>query len=92
MRCGASSIRGEPRGPARILAPGGSIAGRAGPDTGARFEIVAFAAVGNRRSRAVMERIGMTRDAEGDFDMPTLPEDSPVRRHVLYRISAADRI
>jgi ribosomal-protein-alanine N-acetyltransferase len=53
-------------------------------------EIVAFAAEGNRRSRAVMERIGMTYDAEGDFDMPTLPEDSPVRRHVLYRIQAAD--
>jgi ribosomal-protein-alanine N-acetyltransferase len=39
-----------------------------------------------------MERIGMTYDAEGDFDMPTLPEASPVRRHVLYRINAADRI
>lgn len=53
-------------------------------------EIVAFAAAGNRRSRAVMERIGMTYDAEGEFDMPSLPEDSPVRRHVLYRIRAGD--
>ena len=39
-----------------------------------------------------MERIGMTYDEGGDFDMPTLPEDSPIRQHVLYRINAADRI
>jgi RimJ/RimL family protein N-acetyltransferase len=53
-------------------------------------EIVSFAVAGNRRSRAVMERIGMSRDAEGDFDHPSLPEGSPLKRHVLYRIGAAD--
>ena len=39
-------------------------------------------------TQAVMERIGMTRDAGGDFDHPALPDGSPLRRHVLYRISA----
>ncbi|MEZ0070797.1 GNAT family N-acetyltransferase [Planotetraspora sp. GP83] len=52
-------------------------------------EIVSFTATDNLRSQAVMRRIGMTRDAAGDFDHPVLPEGSPLRRHVLYRISAA---
>ena len=29
----------------------------------------------------------MRRDPAGDFDHPLLPEGSPLRRHVLYRIS-----
>lgn len=48
-------------------------------------EVVSFTAVGNRRSRAVMERIGMVRDADGDFDHPRVSASSPLRRHVLYR-------
>ena len=52
-------------------------------------EIVAFTTTVNTRSQAVMERIGMTRDLGGDFDHPSLPEGSPLRRHVLYRISAS---
>jgi hypothetical protein len=28
------------------------------------------------------------RDVAGDFDHPGLPQSSPLRRHVLYRISA----
>lgn len=52
-------------------------------------EIVAFTAAANTRSQAVMERIGMQRDRRGDFDHPNLPADSPLRRHVLYRISAS---
>ena len=51
-------------------------------------EIVSFTAEGNLRSQAVMERIGMTRDAGGDFDHPNLPEGHKLRRHVLYRISS----
>jgi RimJ/RimL family protein N-acetyltransferase len=51
-------------------------------------EIVAFTTTVNVRSQAVMARVGMTRDLEGDFDHPSLPEGSPLRRHVLYRISA----
>ncbi|MCC5575346.1 GNAT family N-acetyltransferase [Microtetraspora sp. AC03309] len=52
-------------------------------------EIVSFTAKQNMRSQRVMERIGMTRDPEGDFDHPTLDEDSPLRRHVLYRVGPA---
>ena len=51
-------------------------------------EVVSFTTVANLRSRAVMERIGMTRDRDGDFDHPRVPEGSPLCRHVLYRLSA----
>ena len=50
-------------------------------------EIVSFTTVRNVRSRAVMERVGMTRDPSADFDHPRLQPDSPLRPHVLYRIS-----
>jgi RimJ/RimL family protein N-acetyltransferase len=53
-------------------------------------EIVAFTTTVNTRSQAVMSRIGMTHDVGGDFDHPSLPEGSPLRRQVLYRISAPD--
>ena len=53
-------------------------------------EIVSFTVPANVRSRAVMERLGMTRDPADDFDHPNLPPDSPLRRHVLYRLSRAD--
>jgi RimJ/RimL family protein N-acetyltransferase len=52
-------------------------------------ELVAFTAAVNARSRAVMERLGMTRDPGGDFDHPRVPEGSPLRRHVLYRLRAS---
>jgi RimJ/RimL family protein N-acetyltransferase len=48
-------------------------------------EIVSFTVPANQRSRAVMERIGMTRSPDDDFDHPALPEGHPLRRHVLYR-------
>ncbi|GES01662.1 N-acetyltransferase [Acrocarpospora corrugata] len=51
-------------------------------------EIISFTTVGNIRSRAVMQRIGMTHDPADDFDHPSLPDDSPLRRSVLYRIRA----
>lgn len=50
-------------------------------------EIVSFTVPKNARSRAVMEKIGMKRDWDGDFDFPKLPPDHPLSRHVLYRIS-----
>lgn len=52
-------------------------------------EIVSFTVPANLRSRAVMERLGMTRDPADDFDHPRLPEGHPLRRHVLYRLSRA---
>lgn len=50
-------------------------------------EIVSFTAVGNLRSRRVMEKIGMMNDPGGEFDHPVLPPGHRLRRHVLYRIS-----
>lgn len=51
-------------------------------------EVVSFTAVTNERSRAVMERIGMSRDRSSDFEHPGLPPDSPLRPHVVYRIDS----
>jgi len=52
-------------------------------------EIVAFTAVGNARSRRVMERIGMSHNPADDFDHPQLP-GHPLQRHVLYRLARKD--
>ena len=49
-------------------------------------EIVSFTVPANARSLAVMARLGMTRDPADDFDHPNLPPESPLRRHVLYRL------
>ncbi|HYD81544.1 MAG TPA: GNAT family N-acetyltransferase [Paucimonas sp.] len=49
-------------------------------------EIVSFTALVNRRSRAVMERLGM-RDSGVGFDHPRVPEGSPLRPHCLYRLT-----
>jgi RimJ/RimL family protein N-acetyltransferase len=49
-------------------------------------EVVAFTAVGNLRSRAVMERIGM-RNSEENFEHPRVALGHPLREHVLYRMS-----
>jgi RimJ/RimL family protein N-acetyltransferase len=49
-------------------------------------EILSFTSATNRRSRAVMDRLGMHRDPADDFDYPTLPEGHPLRPHVLYRL------
>jgi RimJ/RimL family protein N-acetyltransferase len=48
--------------------------------------IVSFTAPVNTRSRAVMERLGMVNTGQ-DFDHPRVPEGSPLRRHVLYRLA-----
>ena len=45
-------------------------------------QIVSFAALDNRASIAVMERIGLTR--RGEFDHPRLAPDHRSYRHVLY--------
>lgn len=51
-------------------------------------EIVSFTVPANTRSRAVMERLGMRHDPTEDFDHPFMPAGDPMRRHVLYRLSA----
>jgi RimJ/RimL family protein N-acetyltransferase len=49
-------------------------------------EIVAITTLGNTASQRVMQRLDMTRSIE--FDHPLLAEDSPLRRHILYRLGA----
>ena len=63
---------------------------RFGSEEAGLTEIVAFTTTRNTRSQAVMTRLGMRRDPDGDFDHPSVPEGSPLRRHVLYRTSAAN--
>jgi RimJ/RimL family protein N-acetyltransferase len=63
---------------------------RFGIDTVGLAEVNSITAVGNLRSRRVMERLGM--HAAGEFDHPRLPMGSPLRRHVRYLLQteAAD--
>lgn len=49
-------------------------------------EIVAFTIPVNRRSRRVMEKLGMTHDPRDDFEHPRVAPGHPMRPHVLYRI------
>ena len=53
-------------------------------------EIASFTNVGNQASQRVMEKIGMHRDPLGDFDHPMLNPDSPLKQHLLYRLSKAN--
>jgi RimJ/RimL family protein N-acetyltransferase len=49
-------------------------------------EIVAITTPPNTRSWRLMERLGMVRDLDGDFNHPRVPEGNPLVRHVLYRL------
>ena len=40
----------------------------------------------NIRSWGLMERLGMTRQIDMDFDHPNVPDDSPLKRHITYNI------
>jgi RimJ/RimL family protein N-acetyltransferase len=51
-------------------------------------EIASVTTPANQRSIAVMCRLGMTRDPADDFDHPNIEPGHPLRRHVLYRITA----
>jgi ribosomal-protein-alanine N-acetyltransferase len=53
-------------------------------------EVVSFTTPANRRSRVVMERIGMSHDPGDDFEHPGLPPGHPQRPHVLYRLESSD--
>lgn len=49
-------------------------------------EVVAITVPVNLPSRRVMEKLGMTHDAQDDFDHPKIADAHPLQRHVLYRI------
>ncbi|MXN64817.1 GNAT family N-acetyltransferase [Stappia sp. GBMRC 2046] len=53
-------------------------------------EIVSFTAEINKRSMRVMERIGMKRDLDGDFQHPMIEDGHPLRPHVLYRLRRSE--
>ena len=62
-----------------------------GFETLGKSEIVSFAVAGNRRSTAVMKRLGMIADPVNDFDHPHVPDTHPhLKRHALYRLSRKD--
>jgi len=46
--------------------------------------MVSFTVPLNVRSVRVMERLGIVRDPDGDFEHPKLPEGHALRHHVLY--------
>ena len=51
--------------------------------------LVSFTVPANLRSCRVMDKLGMIHDPADDFDHPNLPEEHPLRRHVLYRLSSS---
>ena len=53
-------------------------------------EVVAMTTPKNTPSRRVMEKLGMSYSPADDFDHPSLPEEHPLRRHVLYRLAKDD--
>ncbi|OBX19975.1 hypothetical protein A9995_05405 [Erythrobacter sp. QSSC1-22B] len=48
--------------------------------------VIAITARSNTRSRALMQRIGMSYQPEHDFEHPALTQGDPLRPHVLYSI------
>jgi len=48
--------------------------------------VVAMTARGNTRSWGLMERLGMHRQPELDFDHPDFPPGHPARPHIVYTI------
>lgn len=53
-------------------------------------EVVSFCLVNNQASRRVMEKIGLHRNPDDDFERSDLPKDSLLRPHVLYRLTKVD--
>lgn len=50
--------------------------------------IVSFAVASNRRSIAVMERIGLRADPQRDFNHPRVPDSHPhLKHHALYGLT-----
>ncbi len=53
-------------------------------------EILSFTVPGNRKSRRVMEKIGMAHSPADDFEHPLIEPGHPLRRHVVYRLLKND--
>lgn len=50
-------------------------------------EILAWTSRDNRASQRVMEKLGMVRDPDADFDHPRLPLGDRLRRHLVWRLT-----
>jgi RimJ/RimL family protein N-acetyltransferase len=65
-------------------------AARASLDFGFRHhqldEILAWTSQDNLASQRVMEKLGMRRDPDADFDHPKLPPGHRLRRHLVWRL------
>ena len=48
--------------------------------------IHAITVAANKASWGLMERLGMQRLHDQDFDHPGVPDGSPLKRHILYRL------
>ncbi|MFC3713160.1 GNAT family N-acetyltransferase [Sphingoaurantiacus capsulatus] len=48
--------------------------------------VIAITTPGNVRSWGLMERLGMHRLADGDFDHPSVPDGDPLKPHITYAI------
>jgi RimJ/RimL family protein N-acetyltransferase len=55
-------------------------------------EVVSFTVTENKKSRRVMEKIGLTHNPDDNFDHPKVPDYSPLKRHVLYRLTKVEFI
>lgn len=53
-------------------------------------EVLSFTVAQNRRSRAVMDRVGLTEVEAGAFDHPLVAPESQLQRHLLYRLTRAE--
>jgi 3-dehydroquinate dehydratase/shikimate dehydrogenase len=53
-------------------------------------EIVSFTTTTNKKSQAVMVRLGMSYNPKDDFAHPKLPLDHPLSLHVLYRLTSQE--
>ena len=49
-------------------------------------DVYSFTSLTNTKSQAVMQRLGMT-NTHANFEHPMIPENHPLREHVLYRIA-----
>ncbi len=54
----------------------------------ARDAVWSITVPGNLRSWGLMERLGMQRQHDLDFDHPRVPDGSPLKRHITYKIEA----
>ena len=50
-------------------------------------EVYSFTTPGNMRSRRVMEKLGLRRAPERDFEHPYLPAGHPLRQHIVHMIN-----